>query len=112
MRARREILVDRRVGRCWYCGEDALRVGDPPEHVVPAAIQGTMTTDHVCASCNREAGRIDQRFNGDYFIALERSKHDMRDRRGKLPPLPRQEVRLKRTGEKARINTRTGMFRL
>lgn len=76
------VQEDARPGLCWYCGEASLAVGDPPEHVIPAAIGGTLTTDRVCAACNKRAGKlIDQPFLGDWFIAMDRILLDVRDGR-------------------------------
>lgn len=77
-----------RPGRCWLCGLETLREGDPLEHVIPAAIGGSLTTDRVCKKCNNAASVIDQRFSQDWFVALERTKHELPDRKGKPPPTP------------------------
>lgn len=86
-------------GRCWYCAHGALRVGDPPEHVISAALGARLTTDKVCASCNARAGReIDYPFLGDWFVASERALYGINDpRRGGRRRPPRaalQEGRL------------------
>jgi hypothetical protein len=45
-------MREARPGRCWYCGKQSLRVGDPLEHAIPAAIGGTLKIDRVCGECN------------------------------------------------------------
>jgi hypothetical protein len=60
---------------------------DPPEHVLPAAIGGTLTTDKVCFACNQRASReIDQPFVNEWPIVLARNEFQILDRRGKRPP--------------------------
>jgi hypothetical protein len=87
-----------RPGRCWFCGKEHLAVGDPPEHVVQAALGGTLTTDRVAEECNTELGKsIDEPFLDDFFIALERVFFDIRDprrRQDRPPPNPRHEAEL------------------
>jgi hypothetical protein len=87
-----------RQGRCWYCGEEKLQDDDPPEHVVPFALGGELTTDRVCRECNTRAGvEIDQPFLSDWFVAWERLLWDIRDtRHGKdrPPPMPREQLEL------------------
>ena len=62
--------------RCWYCGLEKLRVGDPPEHIIPDAMGGTLKTDRVCRDCNHRAGReIDAPFMRDWLIATDRALH-------------------------------------
>jgi hypothetical protein len=69
-------------GRCWYCGEQTLREGDPPEHVIPDAMSGTLKTDRVCRSCNSLAGKqIDAPFMQDWLIAAERAMYSPRGHR-------------------------------
>lgn len=87
-----------RTGRCWYCGEPRLEVGDPPEHVVPAVLGGALTTDRVCAECNRRAGvEIDKPFVGDWLVGWSRVLWDIRDQRhgrDRPPPIPEEELTL------------------
>lgn len=86
-----------RSGRCWYCGEARLADGDPPEHVVPSAIGGELTTNRVCQSCNTLAGRlIDAPLLRDWFVAWERKLWDIRDirHRDRPPPFPEEELTL------------------
>jgi hypothetical protein len=99
-----------RPGRCWYCGDATLRVGDAAEHVVPASIKGTLTTDRVCFDCNQELRVLDQRFVEDWWVALPRSEYGTPDRRGRTPPLPRQKGTLT-DGTPVRINTAGGRWR-
>lgn len=68
-----------RPGRCWYCGSESLRVGDPPEHIIPEAMGGTLKTNRVCAACNQRAGKgIDAPFMRDWLIAIDRALHSPR----------------------------------
>lgn len=87
-----------RMGRCWYCGEARLEVGDPPEHVVPAVLGGALTTDRVCAECNRRAGvEIDKPFVGDWLVGWSRVLWDIRDQRhgrDRPPPIPEEDLTL------------------
>jgi hypothetical protein len=63
-------MAEERAGRCWYCGEAKLRTDDPPEHVIPDALGGTLKTDRVCRECNQRAGReIDWPLQNDWLIA-------------------------------------------
>ncbi|MGD9737529.1 MAG: HNH endonuclease, partial [Solirubrobacterales bacterium] len=87
-----------RPGRCWFCGNEHLAVGDPPEHIVQAALGGTLTTDRVARECNSELSKsIDKPFLDDFFIALQRVFFDIRDprrRQDRPPPNPRHEGEL------------------
>lgn len=82
------MTITSRPGRCWYCGLESLREGDPPEHVISAALGARLTTDRVCATCNERAGReIEYPFLGDWFIANERALFGVNDpRRGRRRP--------------------------
>jgi hypothetical protein len=63
-------MSEERAGRCWYCGEAKLRTDDPPEHIVPDALGGTLKTDRVCRDCNQRAGReIDWPLQNDWLVA-------------------------------------------
>lgn len=76
-----------RSGRCWYCGQATLLDDDPLEHVLPAAIGGTLTTDKVCFTCNQRASReIDQPFVTEWPLVLARNEFQILDRRRKRPP--------------------------
>lgn len=92
------MMNESRPGRCWYCAEPRLKVGDPPEHVISAALGASLTTDRVCADCNERAGReIDYPFLGDWFIAMDRALYrveDPRRRRRRPPRAPAQEGQL------------------
>jgi HNH endonuclease len=71
-------MSDKRPGRCWYCGEAKLRLDDPPEHVIPAALGGTLETYRVCRECNERAGReIDWPFQNDWIVAQTKRLHDV-----------------------------------
>jgi hypothetical protein len=84
-----------RAGRCWYCGQRTLKQGDPPEHVVPAAIGAELTTDRICRECNTRAGRtVDQPFLRDWFLAAAREDSGVPDRHGSPPGRPRQKATL------------------
>jgi hypothetical protein len=76
-----------RDGCCWYCGNTSLREDDPPEHIVPAAIGGTLVTNKVCFACNQRASReVDQRFLGEWSVLLARREQMILGRRGERPP--------------------------
>ena len=63
-------MREARPGRCWYCGKQSLRVGDPLEHAIPAAIGGTLKTDRVCGECNQRArSEIDWPLQRDFLVA-------------------------------------------
>jgi HNH endonuclease len=71
-------MSEERLGRCWYCGEAKLQVDDPPEHVVPAALGGTLETNRVCRGCNERAGReIDWPLQNDWLVAQTKILHDV-----------------------------------
>lgn len=73
--------------RCWFCGERHVRPGDPPEHIVPAALGAELTTDAVAGVCNRRAGKeIDQPLVSDLFVAFNRIYYGIEDRHGNAPP--------------------------
>lgn len=79
--------------RCWFCGERHVSPEDPPEHVIPAALGGELTTDAVAEACSRRAGKeIDQPLVNDPFIAFNRVYYAIRDRRGGRPPNPARNV--------------------
>ena len=84
-----------RRGLCWYCGKATLLDDDPPEHIIPAAIGGTLTTTKVCFGCNQRASReLDQPFLNEWFIALARNAYEVATRRGRRPPQPRHQAML------------------
>jgi len=87
-----------RPGRCWYCALATLADDDPPEHIVPHALGGGLTTDRVCHECNKRAGRdIDKPLLGDWAVGWERVIWDIRDVRhgkSKPPPFPDEELTL------------------
>lgn len=71
-------MGDERPGRCWYCCEPRLRIDDPPEHVIPSALGGTLTTDRVCRECNERAGReIDLPLQNDWLVAQTKILHEV-----------------------------------
>jgi hypothetical protein len=71
---------------------------------VPAAIQGTLTTDRVCFDCNQRLSKLDQRFVQSWPVAVPRSEQGVPDRTGGSPPHPRQKASLE-DGTRVRINT-------
>jgi hypothetical protein len=83
-------MSEGRPGRCWYCGEAKLRVDDPPEHVIPAALGGTLETDRVCRDCNQRAGReIDGPLQDDWLVAQTKILHEVISSRRKASGKPR-----------------------
>jgi hypothetical protein len=70
------------VDLCLYCAVNELTGDETPEHIVPAAIRGGLTTTDVCETCNETVGKeIDYPFLNDDFILMERAMHDVRDPR-------------------------------
>ena len=102
----------RRSGRCWACGEEHLASDDPPEHIVQAALGGTLTTDRFAADCNRELGRsVDQPFLRDFWVAAARARYDIRDprRADRPPPIPSHTAHFP-DGRPARIDMLDGKW--
>lgn len=103
-----------RPGRCWACGKEHLAVGDPVEHIIQAALGGTLTTDRFARACNTELSElIDQPFLNDHFVGLARVFFDIRDprrRQDRPPPNPRHEAELA-DGTSIRIEMRGGPWR-
>jgi hypothetical protein len=103
-----------RPGRCWACGEEHLEVGDPVEHIIQAALGGTLTTDRFARTCNAKLGEsIDQPFIEDHFVALARVLFDIRDprrRQDRPPPNPRHEAELA-DGTPIKVDMRDGLWR-
>ena len=54
-----------------------VQTSDPPEHIIPDAMGGTLKTDRVCRECNGRAGSdIDGPFMQDWLIAMDRVIHE------------------------------------
>lgn len=100
----------RRPGRCWYCGEQNLAVGDPREHIIPSAIGGVLTTDRVCLACNRAAARLDEQFAQDWRIIERRQAFSILDRQGRPPPHARGVDVVLPDGSPGRVDMRRGKF--
>jgi hypothetical protein len=98
----------KRAKRCWFCGQRHVRPGDPPEHILGAAIGAELTTDAVACSCNKRAGKeVDQPLANDPFVAFNRVFYDIRDRRGNRPPNPVRGATLE-DGTPVALETRNG----
>jgi hypothetical protein len=98
----------KRTKRCWFCGQRHVRPGDPPEHILGAAIGAELTTDAVAYSCNERAGKeVDQPLANDPFVAFNRVFYDIRDRRGNRPPNPVRHATLE-DGTPVALETRNG----
>lgn len=94
--------------RCWFCGQRHVRPGDPPEHILGAAIGAELTTDAIARSCNKRAGgEVDQPLAKDLFVAFNRVFYDIRDRRGNRPPNPVRGAALE-DGTPVVLETRNG----
>jgi hypothetical protein len=71
-----------RPGLCWYCARPWLRVGDPPDHLLLAALGSRLVTDRCCTRCNAALNaRVDQPALADWLIALARRRAGLRDTR-------------------------------
>lgn len=74
-------MSEPRPGRCWYCGASRLRTDDPPEHIVLAVFDGTLTTDKVCGTCNQLVGKeIDWPLQNDFVLAQTKLQHGVKER--------------------------------
>jgi hypothetical protein len=106
------MLAPRQSRRCWFCGERHLADGDPPEHIIPAALGAELTTDAVAKSCNERAGReVDIPLIADIFVAFNRVFYDIRDRRGRKPPNPVRNATLE-DGTPVSVETREIPWRM
>jgi hypothetical protein len=71
--------------RCIFCLEE--RPGSL-EHVIPAAIGGTLTTDRVCVACNSSLGhRVDAALCDNFVLWRRRAKFGLAGNSGKVPQL-------------------------
>ncbi len=85
---RRAAAYSYRMGLCFYCGRSLGGARHPREHVLPAAVGGTLLTDRICAGCNRQAGsEVDQPWQNWPLIMELRHRFAVPDRDGK-PPRP------------------------
>jgi hypothetical protein len=55
--------------RCLFC-KAPLDGSEPPEHLIPQAIGGWITTRHVCGACNHKFGHILDKSVVDHGILL------------------------------------------
>lgn len=61
-----------------------------PEHVLPSALGGSLTTDAFCERCNRRIGKeVDAPFSQDRWMVELRARYRVQDRYGKVPDPPR-----------------------
>jgi hypothetical protein len=73
------------VPRCFYYSE-LFSGAPPPEHVLPAAINGDLVTDRVCGPCNHRARvEVDQPWLDDYLVKESRVRLRIPNRRGDPP---------------------------
>ena len=88
--------------RCFYCGGSLLG-NERPEHIIPAAAGGTLTTIRVCDPCNTRAGKeVDAPWLRDPHVMHLRAKYGVHDRRDQ-PVRPQAISAALDDGRKARV---------
>lgn len=97
---------------CPYCGERRPDSERSDEHVLPAAIGCELITDLVCFDCNQRAGKeVDDPFLDELWVREMRHRHQVPDRRGRIPGPPVIESELTSDGSRAlTIMDRAGWF--
>jgi HNH endonuclease len=74
--------------KCIVCLDE--RMSHTPEHIVPAALGGSLTTDAFCARCNERIGReVDAPFSRDHWMVELGARYAIKDRYGRVPAPPR-----------------------